>query len=164
VSCKCLFVQVRAVAAGGQSPLLRCLSQLNDDVLTACLLPKLKEQGSTGAVALTCSQLRRLCQDSTHHLDLSQQPQDSPCSNPALAQQLIAAFPQCTSLKAAWDSNSIEGVHRHISTLLEGWVTVLLQYVTAHSNMRLCRWLRAHIIHIRVDRPSKTWQLRHFCP
>jgi hypothetical protein len=120
VCCDCLFVQVSA-AAGGQSPLLRCLPQLNDDVFASYLLPKLIEQGSVGAMALTCSQLRRLCQSSTQHLDLSAQPlQDSPCDNPALAQQLIAAFPHCTSLKVAWDSSSLDGVQCHISMLLEG--------------------------------------------
>jgi hypothetical protein len=54
----------------GESALLRCLSQLNDDVLEAYLLPKLIEQESVGAAALTCSQLRRLCQHSIQHLNM----------------------------------------------------------------------------------------------
>lgn len=120
-----LHAQAVPAAVCRQYPLLSCLSQLNDGVFSSYLLPKLKEQGSAGAVALTCSQLRRLCQSSTHHLDLSAQtlavaPQDSPCNNPALAQQLIAAFPQCTSLKVTWDSSGVDAVHKHISTLLKG--------------------------------------------
>jgi hypothetical protein len=84
------------------SLLLRCISKLNDEVLSTYLLPKLVEQGSAAAVALTCSQLRKLCQVSTQHLDLSQQlQQDDPCHNPKLAKQLVTAFPNCTSLKLA---------------------------------------------------------------
>lgn len=114
-------MQALPAAAGGQCFLLCCLSQLNDDVFSSYLLPKLIEQGSAGAVAFTCSQLRRLCQSSTQHLDLSAQPlHDSPCNNPALAKQLVAAFPQCSSLKVAWHSSSLDGVHEHISTLLRG--------------------------------------------
>lgn len=75
-----LAVSVQAATAAAPakaregSPLLSCLSQLNDDVFTSYLLPKLIEQGSAGAVALTCSQARRLCQDSIQHLDLTKKP------------------------------------------------------------------------------------------
>jgi hypothetical protein len=119
-------VQAAAPAAArGECPFLWCLSQLNDDVFASYMLPKLIEQGSAAAVALTCSKLRRLCQSSTQHLDLSAQtlagaPQDSPCNNQALAKQLVASFPHCTSLKVAWHSSNIDGVHEHISTLLKG--------------------------------------------
>jgi hypothetical protein len=107
---------------GQQSPLLRCLSQLNDDVLTAHLLPKLVEQGSAGAVVLTCSQLRRLLQLGVQHLDLTKQLQDAdnPCHSPELARQFIAAFPNCTSLGFAWASSSMVNVYRSISPLLSG--------------------------------------------
>jgi hypothetical protein len=106
----------------GESALMRCLSQLNDDVLTSYLLPKLVEQGSAGAVALSCSQLRRLCQLSTQHLDLSKQLQDgdNPCQDVKLARQLVAAFPNCTLLDFAWASSSVVRVSRSITPLLAG--------------------------------------------
>jgi hypothetical protein len=97
---------------------VRCLSQLNDDVLTAYLLPKLVEQGCKCAVALTCSQLRRLCQLSTQHLDLSKQLQDNPCHDPEIAQQLVARFPHCTSLDFAWANSSTADAYSGLSPLL----------------------------------------------
>jgi hypothetical protein len=108
--------------AGQQSPLLRCLSQLNDDVLTAHLLPKLVEQGSAGAVFCSCSQFRRLIQACIQHLDLTKQLKDAdnPCHSPELARQLVAAFPNCTSLDFAWSSSSMANVYRSISPLLAG--------------------------------------------
>jgi hypothetical protein len=111
-----------AEPAGQQSPLLRCLSQLNDDVLTAHLLPQLVEQGSAGAVFCTCSQLRRLIQPCIQHVDLTKQLQDAdnPCHSQGLARQLVAAFPNCTSLDFAWASKNMAKVQRSISTLLEG--------------------------------------------
>lgn len=95
---------------------------LNDDVLAACLLPKLVEQGIAGSVALTCSQLRKLCQHGTRHLNLTKQLQD--CDNAfrsaKLARQLVAAFPNCTSLAFAWDISSLVNVHHSIGLLLDG--------------------------------------------
>lgn len=126
--CSCCICSLQAVPeaaaepASQQSPLLRCLSQLNDDVLTAHLLPKLSELGSAGAVVLTCSQLRRLLQPGIQHLDLARQLQDAdnPCHSPVLARQLLAAFPNCTSLNFAWASSSMPNVYRSISPLLAG--------------------------------------------
>ena len=105
-----------------ESALLRCLSQLNNDVLEAYLLPRLVEQGSSAAVALSCSQLRRLCQLSTQHLHLSKQLQDAdnPCHDAKLARQLMAAFPSCTSLDFSWASSSLANVSRSITPLLAG--------------------------------------------
>ena len=63
-----------------QSALLSCLSRLDfqlNDVLTAHLLPKLIEQGSAGAVRLTCSQLHSLLQPSIQHLNLTKGQQDA---------------------------------------------------------------------------------------
>lgn len=45
----------------GASPLLTCLTKLNDDARAEVLLPKLIKQGSAKAVAATCTQLRDLC-------------------------------------------------------------------------------------------------------
>jgi hypothetical protein len=108
-----------ADAAGVPPPFLQCITLLNDDVLTAYLLPKLVEQGTAGAVAATCSQLRKLCQRSAHHLNLAKQLQDvdNPCHSPQLANQLVEAFPNCTSLECAWDSNSLVDVYRSIRLL-----------------------------------------------
>jgi hypothetical protein len=116
---------VPAIAEAGsvqQSHLLRCLSQLNDDVLASYLLPKLVHQGSAAAVALSCSHMRRLCQHNTQHLDLTKQLEggDSPCHSPERARQLVAAFPNCTSLDFAWASSSMADVYRSIGQLLAG--------------------------------------------
>jgi hypothetical protein len=54
-----------------QSALLRCLSSLDVDTWAQVLLPKLVAQGSAGAVALTCSQLRDLCFGAVQHINLS---------------------------------------------------------------------------------------------
>jgi hypothetical protein len=111
-----------AAEASQQSHLLRCLSQLNDGVLTTHLLPKLTEQGSAGAVSCTCSRLRRLIQTSIEHLDLTKhfQDADNPCCSPKLAGQLVAAFPNCTSLELAWVGRHMLHVYRNTSLLLAG--------------------------------------------
>jgi hypothetical protein len=96
-------------------------------VLTTYLLPKLVEQGSAGAVALTCSQLRELCNDSVQHLDLTkqllpigkagqkskQQQYDNPCHSARHAWQVADAFPNCTSVNLVYDAFS------NISPLLQ---------------------------------------------
>jgi hypothetical protein len=111
-----------AIAAGCASPFLRCVTLLNDDVLTSYLLPKLVEQGSAGAVTLTCSQLRKLCQRSVQHLNLTKQLQgaDNPCRTPVLADRLGSTFPNCSSLECAWDSSSLADVYRSIRMMLAG--------------------------------------------
>lgn len=111
-----------AEPAGEESSLLSCLSQLNDEVLTAHLLPRLLEHGSAGAVFSTCSQLRRLFQPSIKHLHLTLQLSnaDNPCLNPELVMQLVAVFPNCTSLDCEWAGEQMEDVHHNISPLLAG--------------------------------------------
>lgn len=115
------FVQAapaEAAAAAGESPFLRCIALLNDDVLRAYLLPKLAEQGSAGAVAATCSQLRKLCQSSTRRLNLAKQLQDdNPCHCPELASQLVAAFPNCSSLECKWGDSHLMEVYHSIRLL-----------------------------------------------
>lgn len=83
------------------SPLLQCLSQLNDDVWAHVLLPKLVKQRSAGAVALSCTHLCRLCQHSIHTLKLGTLP-DSSLSPEQLEQQAAAIathFPNCRTLE-----------------------------------------------------------------
>ncbi len=91
-------------------------------MLTAYLLPKLVEQGSAGAVALTCSTLCELCQLGTLHLDLSKQlpAAENPCLSAKMVRQLVAAFPNCTSLAFAWDANKLVNVPGSIRLLLAG--------------------------------------------
>lgn len=73
--CRCLNVQ-----EGPQpSAFLRCLAQLNVDTWAEVLLPKLRDQGSATAVALTCSTLRDLCYSSVHRLDLIDLVQQGSC-------------------------------------------------------------------------------------
>jgi hypothetical protein len=123
-----VFVQARPIlhaiwGAASYEPksLLQCISNLNVEVLTTYLLPKLVQQGSAAAVALTCTQLRSLCQFSIQHLDLSQQlQQDNPCHDPKLARQLVAAFPNCTSLYLTWGRSSVVGAYSGIHPLLAG--------------------------------------------
>jgi hypothetical protein len=90
--------------------------------LTAHLLPKLIEQGSAGAVRLTCSQLHSLLQPSIQHLNLTkgQQDADHPFHSLKVAKQIAAAFPNCTNLEFAWSSSSMVNVYRSISQLLAG--------------------------------------------
>jgi hypothetical protein len=111
-----------AEPAGEQSSLLDCLSQLNDEVLTAHLLPKLLEQGSAGAVFSTCSQLRRLFQPDIKHLHFTSQlpDADNPCLHQELVMQLVTVFPNCTSLDFEWAGRQMEDVHQNISPLLAG--------------------------------------------
>ncbi len=101
---------------------MQCLSKLNDDVLTAHLLPKLVEQGSLTAVVLTRSQLRRLIQSSIQHLALNKQLQDAdfPCLTPEMAKQLVAAFPNCTSLDCGFARGSMVLMYLSMRELLKG--------------------------------------------
>jgi hypothetical protein len=76
------------------------LEKLNDDVWQQILLPKLQEQGSAGAVALSCTQLRRLCQHSIDTLNLTNMA-ISPTSTQQLACHTAAAathFPNCRTV------------------------------------------------------------------
>lgn len=103
------------------SLLLRCISMLNDEVLSTYLLPKLVEQGSAAAVPLSCTHLRKLCQNSTHHLELPRKlQQDNPLHEAPLARQLVTAFPNCTSLYFAWGNSSMVGAYSEIHPLLAG--------------------------------------------
>ncbi len=89
------------------SPLLHCLDQLDDGVWEQVMLPKLLDQGSAGAVTLTCTQLRRLCQHSMNVLNLEQLPNSS-TSPEQLASQAAAVaahFPNCRVVRlSAQDS------------------------------------------------------------
>ena len=62
--------QAQHAPGSSQSELLRCLSQLNDDVWSEVLLPKLLEQGSAANMALSCMQLRDMCHRNRQRLNL----------------------------------------------------------------------------------------------
>lgn len=81
------------------SSLLRCLGQLNDDVWTEKLLPKLLANGSAPAAALTCSRLRQLCQRSRQQLKIKTlDTADSTSAVSRWIQQLPQRFPACSSV------------------------------------------------------------------
>lgn len=77
---RCCFQQLRAAyprctfsmsASLSKSALLACLEQLDDDIWSCVLLPKLVADKSASAVCLTCSRLRQLSQTNKMRLDLS---------------------------------------------------------------------------------------------
>lgn len=72
-------------------------------------------------MALSCTHLRKLCQNSTHHLELPRKlQQDNPLHEAPLARQLVTAFPNCTSLYFAWGNSSMVGTYSGIHPLLAG--------------------------------------------
>ena len=75
------------------SPLLRCLAQLNDDVWEDILLA----DGSAPAAALTCSRLRQLCQRSRQQLELTSLDSADTASVRRWTEQLPQRFPACSS-------------------------------------------------------------------
>jgi len=83
------------------SPLLHCLQQLNDDVWAQVLLPKLIANKSAHAVALTCTQLRSLCQRSHQQLDLTGLASEGTdtVSVKAYTETLAQHFPSCNAVK-----------------------------------------------------------------
>jgi hypothetical protein len=80
------------------SPLLRCLAQLNDDVWEDILLPKLLADGSAPAAALTCSRLRQLCQRSRQQLKLTSLDSADTATVRRWTEQLPQRFPACSSV------------------------------------------------------------------
>jgi hypothetical protein len=108
----CLFLVVQdtpSAASSGPQPsaLLHCLSQLNTDAWAQVLLPKLVDQGSAAAVALSCSQLRDLCYSSRQSLKLGAllDSTDSWGLRSEL-QNLPANFPNCSSVSLELKSDT----------------------------------------------------------
>lgn len=107
-----------------QSPLLQCLSQLNDDTWAAVLLPKLIKQRSARNVAASCTQLRDLCfrtvQDvvlgSTSKADISTMGLGEWIS------PLPACFPNCTTLALYMDCQHDYINAPHLLPALARWV------------------------------------------
>jgi hypothetical protein len=90
------------------SALLHCLEQLNDEVWGTLLLPKLQADKSAGAVALTCSRFRKLCQSNQGKLDLI-----SLCNSSSSTSHVKAStaplpqhFPNCSHVRLRLESNS----------------------------------------------------------
>lgn len=85
------------------SPLVSCLEQLGDDAWCNALLPLLVKAKVAGALALTCSQLRAICQRCTKQLNLTQL---SACSSTAQVESWTAHLPDrfsnCTHIKLAF--------------------------------------------------------------
>lgn len=116
-------------APGSESAFLHCLSQLNDDAWAEVLLPKLVEQGSTAALASTCSQLRQLCSTTVQHLDLRDMTTlldrpdafsyiiDAHCTLDT-AKDLAGRFPNCKSAALdLFDDASYYHMHTVLSAL-----------------------------------------------
>lgn len=110
----------------GCSDLLRCLGQLNDYVWAEVLLPKLIADKTAGAVAVSCSSLRRLCHGSVRKLNLTALGNSS--STAITVQHHLAAlhqhFPECSSVKVSLVLDSsylmapavVEGLSRQVAT------------------------------------------------
>jgi hypothetical protein len=86
------------ISVVSDSALLTCLEQLNDDVWTELLLPKLLADGSAPAAALTCSRLRQLCQRSRQQLKLTLLDNTDTATVRRWTEQLPQGFPACTSV------------------------------------------------------------------
>jgi len=88
---------------GTASALLNCLEELHGDVWAEVLLPKLRADKSAGNLALTCSCLRDMCQQSQRQLDLSSISNSSSRSRSAVETAALGAlaqhFPHCTLVK-----------------------------------------------------------------
>lgn len=81
-----------------QSPLLQCLSQLNDDAWAQVLLPKLVNQGSAPDVAASCTQLRALCFRTVQDVVLQGTSEVDVSTIDDWMSPLPACFPNCTTL------------------------------------------------------------------
>jgi hypothetical protein len=90
------FAQIANMSEVSDSPLLRCLTQLNDEVWTEILLPKLLADGSAPAAALTCSRLRQLCQRSRQQLKLTSLGSADKATVRRWTEQLPQRFPACS--------------------------------------------------------------------
>jgi hypothetical protein len=100
--------------------------QLNDDVWAQVLLPKLIADQAAGAVAASCSSLRKLCHGTVRKLNLKAF--GSTCSNAITVQHHLAAlhqhFPDCSTVKMALGTDSsyllapaiVEGLSRQVAT------------------------------------------------
>jgi hypothetical protein len=114
---------------GSSSALLRCLERLNHDVWADVLLPKLIADQTAGAVAASCSALRRLCHGSVRKLNLT--PLGSSSSAAITVQQHLAKlhqhFSDCSTVKMAMVQESsyliapaiVEGLSRQVGLWLE---------------------------------------------
>jgi len=105
-----------------QSPFLHCLQQLNDDAWAQVLLPKLIEQGSAAAVALTCSQLRDLCNQYVEVIDLRRLDADTElCALEEWMQPLPAHFPNCILAKLAFFVESSYVAVQYLLPAISRW-------------------------------------------
>jgi hypothetical protein len=112
------------------SALLHCLSRLNSDVWVQVLLPKLVEQRSAEAVALTCSQLRDLCYSSIQSIDLRRLFQGVDHRHiESWMQGLPLHFPNCTAVSLELRSEASYHTVLFILPALARWVNILLEVV-----------------------------------
>jgi len=82
------------------SPFLSCLDQLNDDVWSSVLFPKLAAAKSAANVALVCSRLRHLCHGNCLTLNLLPLASSSdPSVAVAWTDAAVEHFPNVTTVK-----------------------------------------------------------------
>jgi hypothetical protein len=105
------------------SALLDCLSQLNSDAWAQVLLPKLVEQGSGSAAALTCRQLRDLCFSSRQSITLQGVLESAPPSDLELWMQTLPThFPNCTTVSLVLTSDCTYHTMPLLLPALARWV------------------------------------------
>lgn len=117
-------LQVPSIMHASTPPFLRFLSHLDGPTWAYVLLSKLIDQGSAGAVALTCSQLRKLCQEEIQHVDLV-----SICGSRETASSVVKLperFPNVTSLQVQHKRTTISTLFLHGA---ESTVNKIMQHI-----------------------------------
>jgi len=146
------------MSSSGQSPFLHCLQQLNDDAWTQVLLPKLIEQGSAADVALTCSQLRDLCNHNVETIDLKALAEEEDVRDfDRWLQPLPAHYPNCKSAELSLKGDSsyvgmlyiLPALARWVqSRFLSLWHWAILAACRIHSMVAVCTLQRCWCQHV----------------
>jgi hypothetical protein len=120
--------QTRSIAARcpASSHLLTALAQCNDAVWQQHLLPRLWEDASISSVALSCKQLRALCQSNVYRLHLDTHSTLQLPEQQQHGAELAARFPNCQEVSYTADDEECLG---HLVELLPGlarWVQCMM--------------------------------------
>jgi hypothetical protein len=134
------------------APFLHSMLRLRDGPWAQALLPKLVEQGSAAAVALTCSQMRDLCCSSRRSLKLGgllERTAVEPGKLKSWVQDLPKHFPNCSAVSLELGSNmSFHGIP-YVLPALARWVegTILTRPSSAAGSLLLTSSGRSHSWH-----------------